>query len=146
MHEPEKKKNLLHFPPESLSSLLWNLHKYYSQFLDGIHTKICQLRQPIEKELKVIIYIFLTHSALETKFCSSSLDAFKCAYTLMLLSCELFSSGLCEDLQMERCQFLVHQTVSGENSQVRHKCFSSIETFQKNASVSFRFTQLNCFF
>lgn len=70
---------------------------------------------------------FLTHSALETKFCSSSLDAFKCAYTLMVLSCELFSSGLCEDLQMERCQLLVHQTVSGENSQVRQKCFSSIE-------------------
>lgn len=80
MHETEK-QYLLHFPPESLSSLLWNLHKYYSQFLDGIHTKICQLRQPIEKELKVIIY-FLTHSALETNFCSSSLDAFKCALNI----------------------------------------------------------------
>uniref|UniRef100_A0A3P8WSX5 Midasin n=1 Tax=Cynoglossus semilaevis TaxID=244447 RepID=A0A3P8WSX5_CYNSE len=41
----------------SLSSLLWNLHKYYSQFLDGIHTKICQLRQPIEKELKDFVKI-----------------------------------------------------------------------------------------
>ncbi|GAA6218580.1 midasin [Lates japonicus] len=42
---------------ESLSSLLWNLHKYYSQFSDCIHTKISQLRQPIEKELKDFVKI-----------------------------------------------------------------------------------------
>ncbi|XP_071334594.1 midasin isoform X2 [Trachinotus anak] len=42
---------------ESLSSLLWNLHKYYSQFSDSIQTKISQLRQPIEKELKDFVKI-----------------------------------------------------------------------------------------
>ncbi|XP_042247008.1 midasin [Thunnus maccoyii] len=42
---------------ESLSSLLWNLHKYYSQFSDCIQTKISQLRQPIEKELKDFVKI-----------------------------------------------------------------------------------------
>ncbi|KAM9840331.1 midasin [Aulostomus maculatus] len=42
---------------DSLSSLLWNLHKYYSQFLDCIQTKISQLRQPIEKELKDFVKI-----------------------------------------------------------------------------------------
>nr|XP_046228345.1 midasin isoform X2 [Scatophagus argus] len=42
---------------ESLSSLLWNLHKYYSQFSDGILTRIGQLRQPIEKELKDFVKI-----------------------------------------------------------------------------------------
>lgn len=36
-----------------LSSLLWNLHQYYSQFSENIQTRISQLRQPIEKELKV---------------------------------------------------------------------------------------------
>lgn len=50
---------------ESLSSLLWNLHKYYSQFSDCIQTRISQLRQPIEKELKVYIYyIFISVSFL----------------------------------------------------------------------------------
>uniref|UniRef100_A0A3Q3NKD3 Midasin n=1 Tax=Labrus bergylta TaxID=56723 RepID=A0A3Q3NKD3_9LABR len=39
-------------PGKSLSSLLWNLHKYYSQFSDCVQTRISQLRQPIEKELK----------------------------------------------------------------------------------------------
>ncbi|KAF3702507.1 Midasin Dynein-related AAA-ATPase MDN1 MIDAS-containing protein [Channa argus] len=42
---------------ESLSSLLWNLHKYYSQFSACIQTKIDQLRQPIEKELKDFVKI-----------------------------------------------------------------------------------------
>ncbi|TMS12010.1 hypothetical protein E3U43_016968 [Larimichthys crocea] len=42
---------------ESLSSLLWNLHKYYSQFSECIRTKISQLRQPIEKELKDFVKI-----------------------------------------------------------------------------------------
>ncbi|XP_031717305.1 midasin isoform X1 [Anarrhichthys ocellatus] len=42
---------------ESLSSLLWNLHKYYSQFSDCIQTKIGKLRQPIEKELKDFVKI-----------------------------------------------------------------------------------------
>uniref|UniRef100_A0A3Q3JWH6 Midasin n=1 Tax=Monopterus albus TaxID=43700 RepID=A0A3Q3JWH6_MONAL len=42
---------------ESLSSLLWNLHKYYSQFSDCIQTKLSQLRQPIEKELKDFVKI-----------------------------------------------------------------------------------------
>ncbi|XP_060907246.1 midasin [Labrus mixtus] len=42
---------------ESLSSLLWNLHKYYSQFSDCVQTRISQLRQPIEKELKDFVKI-----------------------------------------------------------------------------------------
>ncbi|XP_035472851.1 midasin isoform X1 [Scophthalmus maximus] len=42
---------------ESLSSLLWNLNKYYSQFSDCIQNKISQLRQPIEKELKDFVKI-----------------------------------------------------------------------------------------
>uniref|UniRef100_A0A3Q1JQ86 Midasin n=1 Tax=Anabas testudineus TaxID=64144 RepID=A0A3Q1JQ86_ANATE len=42
---------------ESLSSLLWNLHQYYSQFSDCIQTKLNQLRQPIEKELKDYVKI-----------------------------------------------------------------------------------------
>ncbi|TKS75776.1 Midasin MIDAS-containing protein [Collichthys lucidus] len=41
----------------SLSSLLWNLHKYYSQFSECIQTRISQLRQPIEKELKDFVKI-----------------------------------------------------------------------------------------
>ncbi|XP_059212052.1 midasin [Centropristis striata] len=42
---------------EPLSSLFWNLHKYYSQFSDCIQTRISQLRQPIEKELKDFVKI-----------------------------------------------------------------------------------------
>ncbi|XP_061563343.1 midasin [Cololabis saira] len=42
---------------ESLSSLLWNLHKYYSQFSEAVQTKVSQLRQPIEKELKDFVKI-----------------------------------------------------------------------------------------
>ncbi|KAM4633655.1 midasin [Polymixia lowei] len=42
---------------ESLSSLLWNLHIYYSQFSECIQTKISQLRKPIEKELKDFVKI-----------------------------------------------------------------------------------------
>lgn len=40
-------------PTESLASLLWNLHHYYSQFSDCVQARVAQLRQPIEKELKV---------------------------------------------------------------------------------------------
>uniref|UniRef100_A0AAQ6AJN3 Midasin n=1 Tax=Amphiprion ocellaris TaxID=80972 RepID=A0AAQ6AJN3_AMPOC len=42
---------------ENLSNLLWNLHKYYNQFSECIQTKITQLRQPIEKELKDFVKI-----------------------------------------------------------------------------------------
>ncbi|KAI3364212.1 hypothetical protein L3Q82_010816 [Scortum barcoo] len=42
---------------EALSNLLWNLHKYYSQFSDCIQTRVSQLRQPIEKELKDFVKI-----------------------------------------------------------------------------------------
>uniref|UniRef100_A0A3Q3ARQ7 Midasin n=1 Tax=Kryptolebias marmoratus TaxID=37003 RepID=A0A3Q3ARQ7_KRYMA len=40
-----------------LCSLLWNLHKYYSQFSESVQAKVTQLRQPIEKELKDFIKI-----------------------------------------------------------------------------------------
>ncbi|XP_028296182.1 midasin isoform X2 [Gouania willdenowi] len=42
---------------ENLSSLLWNLHKYYSQFSDVVHSRVSQLRLPIEKELKDFVKI-----------------------------------------------------------------------------------------
>ncbi|XP_071391101.1 midasin-like [Centroberyx affinis] len=42
---------------EPLSSLLWNLHTYYTQFSECIQTKVSQLRQPIEKELKDFVKI-----------------------------------------------------------------------------------------
>ncbi|CAB1342786.1 unnamed protein product [Coregonus sp. 'balchen'] len=42
---------------EPLCHLLWNLHKYYSQFSECIQTKVTQLRQPIEKELKDFVKI-----------------------------------------------------------------------------------------
>lgn len=45
-------------------------------------------------------------------------------HTLKLHSCELLSSGLCQDLQVEWCQFLVHQTVSGEDPSVRPRIHS----------------------
>uniref|UniRef100_A0A3P8RPW4 Midasin n=1 Tax=Amphiprion percula TaxID=161767 RepID=A0A3P8RPW4_AMPPE len=44
-------------PGQILSNLLWNLHKYYNQFSECIQTKITQLRQPIEKELKDFVKI-----------------------------------------------------------------------------------------
>uniref|UniRef100_A0A3B3CZB6 Midasin n=1 Tax=Oryzias melastigma TaxID=30732 RepID=A0A3B3CZB6_ORYME len=44
-------------PGRSLSALLWNLHRYYSQFSDSIQTRISQLRQPIEKELRDFVKI-----------------------------------------------------------------------------------------
>ncbi|KAJ8409756.1 hypothetical protein AAFF_G00218150 [Aldrovandia affinis] len=40
-----------------LYCLLWNLYKYYSQFSESIQTKIAQLRQPLEKELKDFVKI-----------------------------------------------------------------------------------------
>lgn len=48
-----KQAEVLFCIAESLSSLLWNLHKYYSQFSESIQARITQLRQPVEKELKV---------------------------------------------------------------------------------------------
>ncbi|XP_038145137.1 midasin isoform X1 [Cyprinodon tularosa] len=41
----------------SLSRLLWNLHRYYSQFSESVQGKMLQLRQPIEKELKDFVKI-----------------------------------------------------------------------------------------
>ncbi|KAF5899322.1 midasin-like, partial [Clarias magur] len=41
----------------SLCSLLWNLHKYYSQFSDSVQARVTQLRAPIEKELKDFVKI-----------------------------------------------------------------------------------------
>ncbi|XP_061609171.1 midasin isoform X3 [Phyllopteryx taeniolatus] len=41
----------------ALSHLLWNLHKYYSQFSDCIQNKVRELRQPIEKDLKDFVKI-----------------------------------------------------------------------------------------
>ncbi|XP_061668786.1 midasin isoform X2 [Syngnathoides biaculeatus] len=41
----------------ALSNLLWNLHKYYSQFSDCIQNKVRELRQPIEKDLKDFVKI-----------------------------------------------------------------------------------------
>lgn len=46
---------------ELMASLLWNLHKYYAQFSDCIQARISQLRQPIEKELKVCISCLLAY-------------------------------------------------------------------------------------
>uniref|UniRef100_A0A674E141 Midasin n=1 Tax=Salmo trutta TaxID=8032 RepID=A0A674E141_SALTR len=43
--------------PKPLCRLLWNLHKYYTQFSECIQTKVTQLRQPIEKELKDFVKI-----------------------------------------------------------------------------------------
>ncbi|XP_078798874.1 midasin isoform X2 [Oryzias latipes] len=42
---------------ESLLALLWNLHRYYSQFSESIQARITQLRQPIEKELRDFVKI-----------------------------------------------------------------------------------------
>lgn len=40
-------------PLDVLCSILWNLHNYYKQFSECVEAKITELRQPIEKELKV---------------------------------------------------------------------------------------------
>lgn len=42
---------------EALCSLLWNLSCYYTQFSGSVQTRINQLRQPIEKELKDFVKI-----------------------------------------------------------------------------------------
>ncbi|XP_066547692.1 midasin isoform X2 [Amia ocellicauda] len=42
---------------ESLCSLLWNLYNYYMQFSESVQSKISELRQPIEKELKDFVKI-----------------------------------------------------------------------------------------
>ncbi|XP_077567526.1 midasin isoform X1 [Stigmatopora nigra] len=53
--------HLLLLPPQpgqdALSYLLWNLHKYYSQFSDCIQETVRLLRQPIEKELQDFVKI-----------------------------------------------------------------------------------------
>lgn len=36
-----------------LCSILWNLYNYYKQFSECVQARITELRQPIEKELKV---------------------------------------------------------------------------------------------
>lgn len=36
-----------------LCSILWNLYNYYKQFSECVEARIAELRQPIEKELKV---------------------------------------------------------------------------------------------
>lgn len=104
---------------ESLSSLLWNLHKYYSQFSDCIQTRISQLRQPIEKDLKVFTTVPPHHMLVPS-------PAF-----YMLTEAPLWSqlsSGLCQDLQMEWCQFLVNQTVGGKDPSVRFRAFLSCDS------------------
>ncbi|OXB54358.1 hypothetical protein ASZ78_011040, partial [Callipepla squamata] len=40
-----------------LCSILWNLYNYYKQFLECVETRITELRQPIEKELKEFVKI-----------------------------------------------------------------------------------------
>ncbi|XP_028858240.1 midasin [Denticeps clupeoides] len=40
-----------------LCSLLWNLHKYYSQFCESVQARVTKLRQPIDKELKDFVKI-----------------------------------------------------------------------------------------
>ncbi|KAM8810105.1 midasin [Eudromia elegans] len=40
-----------------LCSILWNLHHYYKQFSECVETRITELRQPIEKELKEFVKI-----------------------------------------------------------------------------------------
>lgn len=104
---------------DSLCSLLWNLYKYYTQFSESIQTKITQLRTPIEKELKVG----------ETK--AGKTDVWCWIYFGYFLNVSywfgvifiLIHIGLCQNLQVEWCQFLVHQAVSGKDTQVRVKFF-----------------------
>lgn len=38
---------------DMLCSILWNLYNYYKQFSECVEARITELRQPIEKELKV---------------------------------------------------------------------------------------------
>uniref|UniRef100_A0A8C3BNE5 Midasin n=1 Tax=Cairina moschata TaxID=8855 RepID=A0A8C3BNE5_CAIMO len=40
-----------------LCSILWNLYNYYKQFSECVETRITELRQPIEKELKEFVKI-----------------------------------------------------------------------------------------
>lgn len=49
--------------PDMLCSILWNLYNYYKQFSDCVQAKITELRQPIEKELKVRIEAFVRQHA-----------------------------------------------------------------------------------
>uniref|UniRef100_S4RAV9 Midasin AAA ATPase 1 n=1 Tax=Petromyzon marinus TaxID=7757 RepID=S4RAV9_PETMA len=51
----------VHLPPsasrEALLGLLWNLHQYYSQFSESVHSALAQKRKAIEKELKDFVKI-----------------------------------------------------------------------------------------
>lgn len=38
-----------------LCNVLWNLYNYYKQFSESVQTRLTELRQPIEKELKVSV-------------------------------------------------------------------------------------------
>uniref|UniRef100_K7FQC1 Midasin n=1 Tax=Pelodiscus sinensis TaxID=13735 RepID=K7FQC1_PELSI len=42
---------------DMLCSVLWNLYNYYKQFAECVQTRITELRQPIEKELKGFVKI-----------------------------------------------------------------------------------------
>lgn len=39
------------------SSVLWNMHEYFKQFVPNVEQKISELRQPIEKKLKEYVKI-----------------------------------------------------------------------------------------
>ncbi|XP_015262586.1 PREDICTED: midasin [Gekko japonicus] len=42
---------------DTLRNVLWNLYHYYKQFSECVQTKLTELRQPIEKELKEFVKI-----------------------------------------------------------------------------------------
>ena len=42
-----------YFVPDVAVNLLWNVHRYYTQFLPSVQAQLTKLRTPIEKELKV---------------------------------------------------------------------------------------------
>lgn len=54
---------------------------------------------------------------MDKAFVSHPYESKKCCQSSILTTS--VSSGLCQDLQVERCQFLVHQAVSGEDPPVR---------------------------
>lgn len=112
----------LHFT-DALSSLLWNLHKYYSQFSDCVQSSIMKLRQPIEKELKVdIVFLFYCVPVYwnVVQICQTMHELEHSVW------CKLLPLGLCQDLQMERCQFLGSQTISWEDPSVRPNTWSDL--------------------
>lgn len=44
-------------PAEVLLAVLWNLHAYYSQFVEAVEATVARLRAPIEKKLKDFVKI-----------------------------------------------------------------------------------------